>query len=62
MYVEQTTEGFNIVDIPGDYLPALMTALINQIHRLPDPELTKEDKRFLRNLKKQLDDEARLSV
>lgn len=62
MYVEQTAEGFNIMSIPGDYIPAIITAIETRLQKTPDPDLTKEDKRFLRMLTRQLDEETRIQV
>jgi len=62
MYVEQTAEGFNIMSVPAESIPALMVAFENQVAKMPDADLTKDDKRFLRKLTKLLDEEIRLQV
>jgi len=62
MYVEQTSEGYNIMSIPAELISAVMVALENQISKKPDTDLTKDDKRSLRKLTKLLDEEIRLQV
>lgn len=62
MYVEQTSEGYNIMSIPAELIAAVMVALENQVSKKPDSDLTKDDKRFLRKLTKLLDEEIRLQV
>lgn len=62
MYVEQTTQGFNIIDIPSDLLPAIQTAIHNQAVKLFDEELTKEEKRELRKINALINQEINMQV
>lgn len=62
MYVEKTTQGFNIMDIPGELLQSIQTALHNQSEKLFDDELTKEDKRSLRKLNSLIEQEIKMQV
>ena len=62
MYVEQTHQGFNIMDIPGDLLPVIQTAIKNQALKVNDDELTKEEKRTLRRLNSLIEQESKMQV
>ena len=57
MYVEQTPQGFNIMDIPEELLPALQTAIRNQYLKVNNNELAKEERRELRKLDHLIDQE-----
>lgn len=50
------------MSIPGDYIPAIITAIETRLQKAPDQELTKEDKRFLRMLTRKLYEETRIQV
>jgi len=52
MYIEQTPEGYNIISIPSELMPAIQTALQTQSNPHLADDLPKEQKRSLRNLAK----------
>lgn len=58
MYVEQTPEGYNIIDIPADLIPAVREALESQSVPHAQNDLSKEQKRSLRTLAKLIDQEC----
>lgn len=60
MYVEITSEGFNIMDIPSEIVTALNIALLNQCEKVNDNLLSREEKRVLRKMSRLLEEEARL--
>ncbi len=60
MYVEQTPEGYNIIDIPAELMPAVSEALDNQSNPHTHNDLSKEQKRSLRSLAKLINKECEI--
>jgi len=60
MYVEQTSEGFNIIDIPAELMPAISAALESQSSPYIQNDLSKEQKRSLRGLAKLINQECEI--
>ncbi|MBK6348209.1 MAG: hypothetical protein IPF68_20160 [Bacteroidales bacterium] len=58
MYVEQTPEGYNIIDIPAELMPAVREALETQSIPHIHNDLSKEQKRSLRSLAKLINQEC----
>lgn len=58
MYVEQTSEGYNIIDIPAELMPAVREALETQSRPHTPNDLSKEQKRSLRQLAKLINQEC----
>ncbi len=58
MYVEQTPEGYNIIDIPANLMPAISLALETQSNPHSDNDLSKEQKRSMRSLAKLITQEC----
>lgn len=60
-YVEITPEGLNIMCIPTEMIEAITNVIECQV-KLPDGNLTKDNKRFLRQLSKMIDYETSIQV
>ena len=60
MYVEQTQEGYNIIDIPAELMPAVRDAIEKQSTPYIDNDLSKEQKRSLRGLAKLINQECEI--
>lgn len=58
MYVEQTSEGYNIIDIPADFMPVISEALDKQSNPYTQNDLSKEQKRAIRSLAKLINQEC----
>jgi hypothetical protein len=62
MYVEQTSEGFNIVGLPLEAVSALCISINNQTAKSNDEQVSKEEKLILRKLARQLEDEIKMQL
>lgn len=62
MYVEQTSEGFNIIGLPAEAITALCTTLNNQCDKPNDADVSREEKRILKKLSRLLEEEVKMQV
>jgi hypothetical protein len=60
MYVEQTPQGFNIIDIPDWFMPALSYALESQSAPNLHNDLSQDQKRILRTLSRLITQECEM--
>ena len=62
MYVEQTSEGYNIIGLPAEAITALCISITNQCAKSNDNDVSREEKRVLKNLVRQLEYEVKMQI